>query len=183
MGSKFLLSVALLPAMSVVWFSGCNNQESPRNNAASEPSASSPADDHGTHNGEHADAREHADDHAHGDHDAMQMRVDELASYGSAMQHIEQLRTEVANLIETNQLLDVHPAAEEISLVARRLPELASKSDIPRENWKAINTQSRELANLFGEIDAAADAKKKTETEVAFDRMGMLIDELKEFAP
>ena len=47
-----------------------------------------------------------------------------------------------------------------------------------REHWKDINIQSRELANLFDEIDEAADANKKPETEAAFAKMIKLIDGL-----
>ena len=178
-----LLSVKMAALFSVLALFGCQPDKTPQADAARKPSAAppAPADDGHSHAAD-ADDHEHADEHAHGDHGEMQKRVNELASFDAAMQRIEQLRRSIADHIDRDELLEVHPPAEEISLIASRLPELASKSNIPRENWKAINVQSRELASLFREIDAAADAKKKVETEAVFERMGRLIEKLREFA-
>ena len=134
------------------------------------------------HEGEVA-GHEHADGHSHGGNtEEMKARVSGLDSYDAAMRHIEQLRGKISGLIEKNELGEVHPPAEEISLAARRLPELASKSDIPKDKWKEITTLSRDLANLFTEIDQAADAGKKKETEAAFAKMQELIDGLQAVA-
>ena len=99
------------------------------------------------------------------------------------MHEIDELREQIEHLIESGKLSDVHPPAQHISLIAKRLPELAKKSGIAEEHWKDINTQSRDLANLFDEIDEAADAGKKSETEAAFAKMVKLIDSLKMHAP
>ena len=139
-------------------------------------------DDGHAHEGEGA-GHEHADGHSHGGNtEEMKARVSGLESYDAAMQHIEQLRGKISDLIQKNELGKVHPPAEEISLTARRLPELASKSDIPKDKWKEITTLSRDLANLFSEIDQAADAGKKKETEAAFAKMQELIDGLQSVA-
>ena len=101
---------------------------------------------------------------------------------GDAMHDIEEHREEIEHLIEAGKLADVHPPAQHISLIAKRLPELAQKSGVPKEHWKDITTHSRDLANMFDEIDEAADAGKKPETEAAFAKMVELIDSLKAHA-
>ena len=94
------------------------------------------------------------------------------------MHEIGESREEIEHLIESGKLTQVHPPAQMISLIAKRLPELASKSGVPKEHWKDITTQSRDLANMFDEIDEVADANKKPETEAAFAKMVKLIDGL-----
>lgn len=132
--------------------------------------------------GAHAEKHAHAEGHGHSEAE-MKARVEKLASYAEAMHEIDELREQIEHRIESGKLAEVHPPTELISRIAKRLPELASKSGIARENWKDINTQSRDLANLFDEIDEAADAGKKPETEAAFAKMVKLIDSLKAFAP
>ena len=112
----------------------------------------------------------------------MKAAVAKLASYADAMHEIDEHREEIERLIEGGKLGDVHPPAQHIAMIAKRLPELAQKSGVPQEHWKEINTQSRDLANLFDEIDEAGDAGKKPETEAAFAKMVKLIDSLKAHA-
>lgn len=175
-GGSYLVGSALL-------FAGCSSGDTASDSppAAEGKSAEESSHHHNEHGNPAGDHHEEGSHQHGGDHSAMQARVDKLSSYGAAIRHIEQLRQEIAQLIASNKLADVHPPAEEISLAARRLPELASKSDIPRESWKDINVQSRDLANLFTDIDAAADRGKKAETEAAFEKMEKLIEKLKSF--
>ena len=135
----------------------------------------------GGHAEKHEHAKVQAEGHGHSAEDVKAM-VDKLASYADAMHEIEEHREHIEHLIEGGKLADVHPPAEVISMIAKRLPELAKKSGIPHEHWKDINTQSRDLANMFDEIDEAADAGKKPETEAAFAKMVKLIDGLKAHA-
>jgi len=121
--------------------------------------------------GEHREA-------GHGSEAEMKAAVEKLASYPDAMHAIEELREHIEHLIKEDKFADVHPPAQHISLIAKRLPELAQKSNVPSEHLKDINTQSRDLANLFDEIDEAADAGKRPETEAAFAKMVKLIDSL-----
>ena len=105
--------------------------------------------------------------------------VAKLDSFADAMHEIVEHQEEIEHLIEAGKLTEVHPPAQHISLIAKRLFELARKSEIPEEHWQEINTQSRALANLFDEIDEAADANKEPETKAAVAKMGKLIDSLK----
>lgn len=200
--------LALVTALTV-WLSGCGGDTKPSTPAKSPTTSGGVRTDTGKHDehaghmeGEHKEAghkeggheKGHAHEKGHGDEKGhqhaghgseadMKAAAEKLASYDAAMHEIDALREQIEHLIERGNLTDVHPPAQHISIIAKRLPELAKKSNIPQENWKDINTQSRDLANLFDEIDEAADAGKKPETEAALAKMVKLIDGLKAFAP
>ena len=169
--------ISFVAAMSLGLVMGCSSE------------APKPVTKPGSH-AEHAPAdghkAEHADGHKEG-HGAsaeeMQAEVAKLASFAEAIHELGEHREEIEHLMKDDKLDKVHPPAQHISLIAKRLFELARKSKVSEEHWKDINTQSRELANLFDEVDEAADAGKKPETEAAVAKMFKLIDSLTAFAP
>jgi hypothetical protein len=192
-----------------VWLAGCGGGSStppksttPAGGTQAKPgthdehSAAGKHDEHAGHmegehkeaghdDGEHKEAGHaegHKEGHGHSEADA-KAAVAKIASYAEAMHEIDEHREEIEHLIESGKLGEVHPPAQHIAMIAKRLPELAQKSGVPQEHWKDINTQSRDLANLFDEIDEAGDAGKKPETEAAFAKMVKLIDSLKTHAP
>lgn len=176
-----------ITAALAVWLSGCGGGSSEPKQAAA-PSASSHSDDHadGKHaDGKHADGKHAEGEHAHGGHSAEEMKaaVAKLETYADGIHELGELQEEIEHLIKDDKLSAVHPPAEHISLIAKRLFELARKSGIAEEHWRDINTQSRELASLFDAVDEAADAGKKPETEAAVAKMFKLIDSLTAFAP
>ena len=201
--ARVLCTLATILAVAV-WLSGCGGDAKKSAPTKAPPSGgvqtdAEKHDEHAGHmEGEHKEAGHHESEHkeaahkeghaeghkeGHG-HSAADMKaqVEKLASYADAMHEIEEHREQIEHLIEAGKLADVHAPAEVISMIAKRLPELAKKSGIPQEHWKNINTQSRDLANMFDEIDEAADAGKRSETEAAFARMVKLIDSLKAHA-
>ena len=188
---RVLCTLALTVAVAI-WLGGCGGGDDSETTSPSQPAGETHADgdheeanhgegEHGEH-GEHKEG-EHAEEHGHAEghgHSAEEMKehAEMLADYSEAMHEIGELREQIEHLIESGKLTQVHPPAEMISVIAKRLPGLASKSGVPKEHWKDINILSRDLANLFDEIDEAADANKKPETETAFAKMIKLIDGL-----
>ena len=76
---------------------------------------------HGEHKeGENAEKHAHAEGHGHSDEE-MKAQVAKLTSYSEAMHEIGESREKIEHLIESGKLTDVHPPAEMISLIARRL--------------------------------------------------------------
>lgn len=196
--TRVLCKLATILA-AAVWLSGCGGDT--KKDAPAKPTGGTQAkpDKHeeaGHKEGEHKEAGHHEAEHkeavhkeaghekahGHGSEADLNASVEKLANYADAMHEIEEHREEIEHLIDAGKLADVHPPAQHISLIAKRLPELAQKSDVPKEHWKDINTQSRDLANLFDEIDEAADAGKKPESEAVFAKMVRLIDSLKTHA-
>ena len=112
---KFYLVLAGLVAGATL-LPGCTDKKPGR--PATETPMSSPTAR------EHADAHDHAagnalahddDDHGHGgDAAGMKARVDRVAGYPEAIDHIEHLQSEIAAFVKSDKLLDVHPAAEEL---------------------------------------------------------------------
>ena len=82
-------------------------------------------------------------------------------NYGSIVSMMEAQLDEIQSLIDSNNLLKVHPAALKVSLLAESLP---SARDFPDDNRIEVEKKCKELIALFGEIDRVADAQKKAET-------------------
>lgn len=186
MNSRIQVFCKLFVAVAVVlWLSGCGGGSAKTSSSKTKKSPTTASGASKTESDGHKVHKEggHAKEgHGHSAADT-QARVKKLASYAEAMHAMGELREQIEHLIESGNLLKVHPPAQGITEIAKRLPELAKKSGIPASQWKAINIQSRELANMFDEIDVVADAKKKPETEAVFAKMEKLIDGLKAFAP
>jgi hypothetical protein len=173
-----------ITAALAVWLTGCGSGASEPKPAGGPPTSG--------HSGEHAEGK-HADGkhaggekgHHAGGHSAEEMAaaVAKLDSYADAIHELGELREEIGHLIKDDKLSDVHPPAQHIALIAKRLFELARKGGVSEEHWRDINTQSRELAGFFDEVDKAADAGKKPETEAAVTKMFKLIDSLSALAP
>ena len=197
--NQMVWTLAITAALAV-WLTGCGGSKPESKKATpsgTAPSATGHSDEHaegkhadGKHaDGEHADGKhaggKHAGHHGagHGSAADMTAAVAKLDSFADAIHELGELREEIEHLIQDDKLSDVHPPAQHVSLIGKRLFELARKSGVPEEHWKDINTQSRDLANLFDEVDEAADAGKKPETEAAVAKMFKLIDSLKAFAP
>jgi len=87
--------------------------------------------------------------------------------YGAVVALMETQLNEIQNLIDSNKLLKVHPAASKISLLAESLP---NAKGVPDANRSEIEKTCKELIALFGEIDKAADAEKKDETILALKK-------------
>ena len=196
---QWFCTFTVLGAMAV-WLLGCGGSSTPPKSTTPPGGTQAKPDTHDDHaaakhdesgqkEGEHKEtghkegghAEGHKEGHGHSEAD-MKAAVAKLANYAEAMHEIDEHREEIEHLIEGGKLGDVHPPAQHIAMIAKRLPELAQKSGVPQEHWKEINTQSRDLANLFDEIDEAGDAGKKPETEAAFAKMVKLIDSLKTHA-
>ena len=105
-------------------------------------------------------------------------------TYSEGVQQIEMHRDEIAELIKTAKLDDVHHHAEQIKKIAEKLAKLASKDDsgVAKTDIKEINLTAKALAAKFDPIDKAGDAGNKAETQKVFDEMVALIATLKKFA-
>jgi len=99
-------------------------------------------------------------------------------TYKDAIAEIRHHSDEIAGLITSNKLADVHHEAEEIKKIAEHLPELAQKAGMGGEMMKEINLKSKDLAAMFEDIDLAADSGKADETKKLHEKMKALISDL-----
>jgi len=84
-------------------------------------------------------------------------------TYPLAVAKIDKHMREIRALIDGGNLEQVHPVAEKISRIARKLPSMAPKAQLAE-----IKQTCSELVGLFAEIDKAADSNNKPATETAF---------------
>ncbi len=82
-------------------------------------------------------------------------------NYGSIVLMMEVQLDEIQSLIDSDNLLKVHPAATKISLLAESLP---SSKDFPEDDRSEVEKTCKELIALFGEIDKAGDSQNKAAT-------------------
>lgn len=83
-------------------------------------------------------------------------------------------------MIEHNELADVHPVAEEMAIVARKMKELAA-SDIAEDRRTDAGRLCNDVAGYFTPIDEAADSDNKAETSAIHKQMAATISKLKAF--
>ena len=113
----------------------------------------------------------------HEDHDSGSPINVTVSSYADGVQQIGVHSGEIGEMINSGKLANVHREAEAIQKIAQKLPELAK--DRPAAMLKEINLTSKALADLYGEIDQAADAGNKDKTVTVHLRMKELIETLK----
>ncbi len=99
------------------------------------------------------------------------------ATYAAAVEKTEVHLKAIKDLIDKGDLEKVHSVAEKISMICKKLPEMAAKDD------KAdVEKLSRATIDLFKEIDDAADAGKKDETMKVYKKYADNIAGLKKHA-
>lgn len=81
--------------------------------------------------------------------------------YGSVVSTMQAHLDEIQSLIDSDNLLKVHPAASKISLLAESLP---NAKDFPDDSRAEVEKTCKEIIALFGEIDKAGDSQNKTAT-------------------
>ncbi len=95
-------------------------------------------------------------------------------NYADAVAKMEAHLKEIRALIDKGDLEKVHPAAEKISRIAKKLAPMAPKDDV-----KEVEKLCNELVALFNEIDGAADGGNKPATEKAYAKYKERIEALK----
>ncbi len=98
-------------------------------------------------------------------------------TYAEGMTKLDEHLKSIRGLIDAGDLDRVHAAAERISQVCEKLPSLASKA-----TQAEVDAISKAIVALFKEIDEAADAGKKAETEAVYRKYAEKIEALKKLA-
>lgn len=143
------------------------------------------AEEHAAMEHHDADHQEHAadahhDEHHDADHHGAALKPEDVKmpeSFAAGVARLTELHQKINQLIEHNELADVHRAAEEMAIVARKMKELASK-DIAEDSRTEAGRLCNEIAGYFNPIDEAADAGKKDETVTIHHQMAETISKL-----
>lgn len=123
--------------------------------------------------------------HKEGGHDEKPLTEKDVkmpASFQAGVTRLEELHKKIGEEIDEGQLKHVHRLAEEMSLVAKKMKELAQK-DILADKRVEAGRLCNEVAGTYQPIDEAADAGKKAETVALHKKMGEAIAKLKGLAP
>lgn len=172
-----LLAIAALAAFAMPIYVGCSKQA---------PSPAPTATAHEEHEGHSADehaAAGHIDadhEHEHGGHALTEESAKTPESFAAGVARLKELHQEINHLIENNELADVHPVAEEMAIVARKMKGLASR-DIAENNRLEAGQLCNDIAGYFTPIDEAADSGNKAETSAIHKQMAATISKLKAF--
>lgn len=166
--------LALLAATLIWGLSGCSGK--------TDTTPSSKADKH--MEGDHKESGHKEGDHKEGGHDEKPLTEKDVkmpASFQAGVTRLEELHKKIGAEIDEGQLKHVHRLAEEMSLVAKKMKELAQK-DLPADKRVEAGRLCNEVAGTYQPIDEAADAGKKAETISLHKKMGETIAKLKGLA-
>jgi len=169
------MMVTAATAIALPLLAGCSKQT---------PAPIAPAhDEHEGHTAEEHAAMEHhdADQHEQSDeHHGAALKPEDVKmpeSFAAGVARLTELHQHIDHLIQHNELADVHRAAEEMAIVARKMKELAAH-DIPEDARTEAGRLCNEIAGYFSPIDEAADAGKKEETTAIHHQMADTITKL-----
>lgn len=183
--TSFLLASAAAAAFALAMYVGCSKQAPAPTAPAHDEHEGHTAEEHAAmdhHDAEHEEhaADAHQDEHHDADHHSAALKPDDVKmpeSFAAGVAQLTELHQKINQLIEHNELADVHRAAEEMAIVARKMKELASK-DIAEDSRTEAGRLCNEIASYFNPIDEAADAGKKDETIAIHHQMADTIAKL-----
>ena len=135
--------------------------------------------------GDHKEGGHKEGGHKEGGHDDKPLTENDVkmpASFQAGVTRLEELHKKIGEEIDEGQLKHVHRLAEEMSLVAKKMKELA-QNDLPADKRVEAGRLCNEVAGTYQPIDEAADAGKKPETVALHKKMGDAISKLKGLAP
>lgn len=176
-----LVAITIAAAFALPLFVGCSKQPAEHaehmeaaneEHAGHAAGAEHAADEHAAMG--HADAKH---EHEHGGEALTEESVKIPDSFGAGVARLDELQKQIGQLIENNELANVHRVAEEMAIVARKMKELAVH-DIAEDNRAEAGRLCNQIAGYFSPIDEAADAGKKDETMAIHMQMASTISKL-----
>lgn len=123
--------------------------------------------------------------HEHGGEHGKPAEFKMPTTYKAAVEEIQNRLHEIAELIESKDLDNVHSQAEVIQKVGNAIGQLALKSDsgVPKTAVKEVNKAGRDLADKFDAIDKAGDSGDAAGTKKVYDEMVKLTATLEKYVP
>lgn len=187
-----MLALTFVATAATLWLSGCGPSETPKTGKSDQKTKA----DHKDHKDKDADHKDHKEgghkdhkeaghkDHKDGDHHDKKLSEKDVklpASFKAGVTRLEELHKKIDHQIEHGELDSVHRTAEEMSLVAGKMKELARK-EVAEDQQTEAGRLCNEIIGYFKPIDDAADAGKKAETEAIHQKMAGTIAKLKALA-
>ena len=163
---------------ALAWAAGCSKQSAAPQATSGK---SSSTNDHQADEHQAADHHEGDSEHAHGGHAMSEADVSLPATFSGGVTQLAELHKKIGELIEHGELAEVHHAAEEMAIIARKMKELAQR-DVDEGSRTEAGRLCNEVAGYFEPIDQAADAGNKTETVSIHKQMAATLARLQELS-
>lgn len=170
--------LAATAALALLPLTACSTRPADTRQADGEQRAEEPHGDKDHHGADdHQGDADHHGDGGHHDRPLTEQDVKLPTSFADGVARLKELHNQIDHLIEHGELGDVHHAAEEMAIVARKMKELAAQ-DVAAEQRTDAGRLCNEVAGYFRPIDEAADAGKKQETTALHQQMAETIGKL-----
>jgi len=124
-----------------------------------------------------AEAHDHGHDHEH-DH--------RPESLHAAVAELTEMRDRVRDAILDGDPNDAHDPLHDVGELLEAIPDIAAETDLPKEEWDAVNTANDELFDAFGAIDKAfhtKDGDKKAAYEGVAEQLDGAIEAIRSRLP
>lgn len=82
----------------------------------------------------------------------------DVATYDKALTHIKQFRDTIKKETTDGVPEKAHRPLDKLDLVLEWLPEIAQKSNVPKDQWEAVGSNAQKLRELFNKVHANIDA-------------------------
>jgi hypothetical protein len=100
------------------------------------------------------------------------------SDYAALVTRVEQLVTDIHTKIEAGTPSKAHRSLDELDIILKKAAEIASRS-VPREHWKDVNVQSKELAQAHDELHERIDANQMPDYTAVAERIHKAVESLK----
>lgn len=81
----------------------------------------------------------------------------DVATYQKALAHIKQYRDTIKKETTGGVPAKAHRSLDKLDLVLEWLPEIAQKSNIPKDQWATIGSNAQKLRELFNKVHQNID--------------------------
>ena len=148
--------VTLLSVLSLGLAIGCGRTEPSKTPTKKDATQAKSADTH-----DHGDG---SGPHSHGDdpHDVKITEADvkKPADYKDAVARIKEYRKDIEAKAGGDVPGKSHRPLDELDIVLKWLPGIARDSNVPKNQWETINTNTQKLRELFEKVHQNIDNKK-----------------------
>jgi hypothetical protein len=155
--------------------SGCSGRTGSPGKSAEAIPAAAPPGSHAGHNHETAPAAAHDPD----DVPITEADVELPKDYAAFVARVEQLTLDIRDKLRAGMPTKAHRSLDELDILLRKAPEIASNSGVPKTHWKEVNLRSKELAATHNELHEVIDAGATPDYNTVADRIEQAIDALK----
>jgi hypothetical protein len=81
--------------------------------------------------------------------------------YADAVARLGGYRDTIRDEIAAGRPTKAHRALDELEIVLNWLPGIARDSDVPKEQWEALNTTAQKIRGLFNQVHSRIDEKQE----------------------